>query len=208
MSKRPGRSYCFDVRTDPITHRKSAIFSCHYCPAHTEVTISGHVHNPEMSVKRCREKGWEADMYTGRLVVCPDCQRKRKEDRKVQSPTKPTLVPRPPAQQPPARTPDTPDTRTKIRQLLDGFFDDKLGTYLSDGRGPYSDERIAKECNVPVDQVRQIRETAYGPIKMDPEMAKLLTDVENMKAKQLDLAVDIDHLQRKVNDALKARGLA
>jgi hypothetical protein len=115
---------------------------------------------------------------------------------------------------PPPRT-LTAHERTKVRQLLDGHFDELKGQYLEG----YDDKRIGEECNVPWALVTQIRELAYGPIKEDPEKvafraeAKALREEFLKMAKSAEEAVDKMHAQfkaiegRLINIEAKARKL-
>lgn len=65
------------------------------------------------------------------------------------------------------------EQRVKIRNLLDKHFDDGSGRYL-DG---FSDQKIGDSIGVPRIHVEQMREAAYGPIKVDPEFARLENEI-------------------------------
>lgn len=67
----------------------------------------------------------------------------------------------------------TPQERVKIRAVLDKQFDDGAGCWL-DG---YSDQKAGEEVGVPWAIVTRIREAAYGPIRVDPEVAGLRAEL-------------------------------
>ena len=92
----------------------------------------------------------------------------------------------------------TPDERGKVRDLLDLNFDAEAGRFISG----YSDDRIAKEVNVPRKAVEVMRETAYGELKVSPEMAKAMDDAAALKKTGQGLLADLANLQGQ------ARGLA
>jgi hypothetical protein len=66
--------------------------------------------------------------------------------------------------------------RLKIRDLLDNHFDDKAGAYLDN----YSDEKIGAEVGIGHAAVTMIREAAYGPIRVDPELAALRAELKGL----------------------------
>lgn len=72
----------------------------------------------------------------------------------------------------------TNDQRLKIRTLLDKHFDDAKGRYL-DG---YTDQRVGAEVDVPWAAVTAIREAAYGPLRVDPEVDALQRAVAAIEA--------------------------
>jgi hypothetical protein len=67
----------------------------------------------------------------------------------------------------------TQQERLKIRAILDKHFDDNAGCWL-DG---YSDQKAGEEAAVPWAIVTRIREAAYGPIRVDPEVAGLRAEL-------------------------------
>lgn len=72
--------------------------------------------------------------------------------------------------------PLTHSERTKIRDLLEVNFDWNRGAYLNG----FTDQKIATDLNVPRIHVENIRETAYGPIKVSPEFVKFQTELEQL----------------------------
>ena len=67
----------------------------------------------------------------------------------------------------------SPQERVKIRSILDKHFDDGAGQWL-DG---YSDQRAGEEIGVPWALVTRIREAAYGPIRVDPEIGAIRAEL-------------------------------
>lgn len=88
------------------------------------------------------------------------------------SSSRPLVAPMPPKVPEP-----TAAQRFSIRTNLDKHFDDETGRYL-DG---YSDRKIAEEIGLPAIVVKNIREMAYGPEKGDPEIVKILEEVDQIK---------------------------
>jgi hypothetical protein len=66
------------------------------------------------------------------------------------------------------------DERAKVRRAIETHFDDGIGQYL-DGK---SDQSIGDSLNVPRKWVEMIREAAYGPIRVTPQMLTLRREVE------------------------------
>lgn len=64
--------------------------------------------------------------------------------------------------------------RQRIKTALDKHFDDGAGQYL-DGK---SDQIIADSLGVPRIHVERIREAAYGPIRVTPQMLSLKAEIE------------------------------
>jgi hypothetical protein len=84
------------------------------------------------------------------------------------------------------------EERMQVRRLLDQHFDDKDGVYLAG----YDDKKIGAELAVPWALVAELRETAYGPIREDPVIAKLKQEFDSLRD-------DLDTLRAKVGNALK-----
>jgi len=81
----------------------------------------------------------------------------------------------------------TADEKSRVRRLLDEHFDDAAGTYLDD----YSDQRIGTEIDVPWAAVATMRETAYGPIRENPLVAQIRSDIAEARRR-------IDEAERKL----------
>ena len=86
----------------------------------------------------------------------------------------------------------SPSDKATIRQFLDGHFDDSKGMYL-DG---CSDEKAGLELNMPWAWVRDIREFAYGPIKVDPEIAALKAEINAISPKIAEISKTIAELSK------------
>jgi hypothetical protein len=163
---------------------------------------------PAHFVQRANRKGWAADTTNRNKCRCPACIRKAKEKlliapqdslplgpvplgRKVDVAmverlhrleqrkdkrnamvqtigAKPTLVP---------ASELSVQQRKAARDLLDGHFDADRGEYL-DG---FTDEKIGAQLEVQWTLIRDYRDKAYGPIKVDPIVSEWhyrLDDIE------------------------------
>ena len=89
----------------------------------------------------------------------------------------------------------TNDQRVLIRNLLDKHFDDAVGTYL-DGM---CDATVAEKASVPRVVVERIREAAYGPIKVDPEIQAIRTELAAVKAAAEKLAATVADLTARLD---------
>lgn len=97
----------------------------------------------------------------------------------------------------------TPAQKAAVRNLLDKHFDDAAGRYLEG----YTDERIAKDLNIPWAFVTQLREAAYGPLKSDPEVDALRKEAASLASKLAHLQADAAALEKAlitVNTRLNA----
>lgn len=159
--------------------------------------------DPEQLRKRMLSKGWEFDAFRKKNCICPECQKDQRdlEEEEPKMP-KPTLVANSDtaqqvlAQQTPRSL--TADERFKVRQLLDQHFDDKMGAYLNQ----YSDQRIGTELEVPWKLVFDIREAAYGPIREDPRIAAIRSDMARLERQMSELTRGMTDLRTKIG-ALK-----
>jgi hypothetical protein len=101
------------------------------------------------------------------------------------------------AAKPPAGLRDpTQAERLKIRSILDKAFDDNAGCWL-DG---YSDQKAGEEIGVPWALVTRIREAAYGPIRVDPEVAGILAALKSLTTEQARLAAEQTKLAAAIAD--------
>ncbi len=73
--------------------------------------------------------------------------------------------------------PLTPLETRKAFNLLDKLFDDVAGRYATG----WSDERVAAEIDVPRASLTAARDEAYGKLKSNPEVDKLLELVERLQ---------------------------
>lgn len=81
-----------------------------------------------------------------------------------------------------------------VQLVLDQFFDIEKGRYYNG----YDDERVSAETQVPRIFVEQIRlEGGWGPIKSDPEVESLRTDIETARSTLRDLDTRLQRLEAK-----------
>jgi hypothetical protein len=182
------------------TVRTVAQFRCVSCSATVDTPVkAGSPLEPETYAKRVALKGWQAWPFKKAKTYCPDCLKpaaKNNPDselRKVIPMTAPIVPSAVAAPKLVSVAPPTSAQRHQVRQHLDKNFDDDAGCYL-DG---LSDQRVAEMVGVPRIVVEQMREAAYGPIKLDPVVAGMRNEVAQAKR-------DLDG-QQKALDALKAK---
>lgn len=191
-------------------HRFMARFTCRKCHQHIDVAASDPL-NPEVIAKRAAARGWKVDSHHASVTRCPAClveavARRKGEPLLKVVPPAPAVAAHPPISStapkepapmatPETKTPRGPTTeeRIRIRNLLDKHFDDGAGCYLDD----YSDQRVGEEARVPWAIVTRIREAAYGPIRVDPEMVAA-------RAELAQLARDLKAAEESVHTILKA----
>jgi hypothetical protein len=194
--------------------RSVARYTCDSCPAtHHRVVHSGKVLNPELIAKHAQRDGWIVPGRRRGKIICPECQAARRAQAKGEPPGKVVALFPPPAKPfmppiihdpsqaeipmaapPPTPQPSAPPSligsvqteltqqqRLNARSLLDKHFDDGDGAYL-DG---WTDQKIADQVGAPRALISKLREVAYGPIRVDPELVGLraaLTDAERKLA--------------------------
>lgn len=141
--------------------RRIGRFHCTGCEAQLDLAITNKI-APDFLAGKAKQKGWLADADKANVAKCPQCRPPKPKDAKM------TVTPiKPPA------APTASEQRTRIRGLLDKHFDDSIGTYLDD----MSDEKIAEAVNAPRSLVERVRESAYGPILVSPEIAALRAEL-------------------------------
>jgi hypothetical protein len=163
---------------------------CAACGSTLDLTLTANRHADNVE-RRAKAKGWDCDKNRANRTICPDCKAAPPARIKPAMPVvpkacrsatavKPAIPAIPTANMEPPMTtitpavrPATPDEGMRIRHKLDGVFDDAKGMYL-DG---FSDQRVAEELKLPRKMIEQIREAAYGPIRTDPEIEQLRTDI-------------------------------
>lgn len=175
------------VSSGQARNRAVARFTCE-CGGKIEVSLGGPGRlNPEALANTVRQRGWAADHRRPSVTKCPSCRRKRRKNdpdseiKRIMAtnpspPPPPTVLKVPAAAEPAAVQPRplTQDQRLAVRNLLDQHFDDSKGMYL-DGM---TDQAIADRAKVPRIHVESIREAAYGPIRVDDELAKARAGLE------------------------------
>lgn len=87
----------------------------------------------------------------------------------------------------------TPEQKMKIREFLDGNYDEKLKGYLDE----HTDETAAMVLGVPLAWVRDLREFAYGPIECDPEIVDLRRDMDKAMREMIALNDRLKKLEAK-----------
>lgn len=190
--------------------RVTARFACTRCSAVVDYAVSGKL-NPEMMAKRAERDGWRANPWRASGTLCPQCAARRytndpdSELKKVvpmAKPPVPTPAPTPTASAPaPAaattltvvRDP-TSEQRSAIRGQLDKHFDEGLGAYAGD----MNDQRIAELVGVPRVVVEKIREAAYGPLRMTPEVVALRNELASLRSELSALTETVAELNAKV----------
>jgi len=116
----------------------------------------------------------------------------------------PPAPPRPAAEPPPQATRE--DNR-RIRDFLDGNFDDGAGRYCGD----WTDAKAAERLRVPRAWVRAVREF-YGDDRNEADDAKvelaveLVADAVKMKDEALALATRAEELERRARVILNGKG--
>jgi hypothetical protein len=195
--------------------------------------------NDSIYLRRFERMGWKTHPRSDRKCVCPTCISTAKSHDKFMSETgRSAVVGSGPEDIPPQpeetetmatdstileefprnREPEDPKQprsltvpeRTKVRDLLDVYFDAAKGAFTDD----YSDQRIGKETDLPWASVAAYREVAYGPLRVDPAtqgLRKELTKIGNLAAKlssDIGKSVDVaaaqetalDELRKMIND--------
>ena len=86
-----------------------------------------------------------------------------------------------------------------LYQLLDAHYDEAAARY----RQGWSDERVARECQLGPNYIAAVREEVYGPLRPDPELAALEAAVADL----LDTDVPVAKVAalRSCVEALKRR---
>jgi hypothetical protein len=160
-----------------------AQFRCIACGGTTEVTLGGRATSAQVIANIAKLRGWQADPNRANRIYCPVCLGEPvREDNTTQE----VLMSNPPKSAEP-REP-TPDERQRIRELLDKYFDDELGTYANG----YSDDVIAAEVGVPRAIVTRIRDAGWGLIRQTPEIVEVRRELATLRkeyAGNLDLAL-------------------
>lgn len=191
--------------------RVTARFACTRCPSAVDYAVSGKL-NPEMMAKRAERDGWRANPWRASGTLCPQCATRRYTNdpdselkRKVvpmakpPAPTRTAPVPAPAAASTLTVVRDpTPDQRSAIRGHLDKHFDEGLGAYAG---GDMNDQRIAELVGVPRVVVEKIREAAYGPLRMTPEVVALRNELASLRSELTALTETVAELTAKVKTA-------
>lgn len=204
------------VRSAQHGLRTVARFTCAVCAVTGDFTLpSPDSHAPDRVVNAMRDKGWQVDKNSRRLIRCPE-HNKRRQHRKpgeqtMGSQTVPQAAPNgatfPPVAAP---KPMTADDRARIRRKLEEYFDDKAGRYL-DGM---SDQKIGEQLGIAWANVKAVREAAYGELRSDPEIDALqrqlfeaMREHQNLVALVAKNGEAITLLQSRLNTVTAKLGL-
>lgn len=210
---RPGGSVGAEIRSVKYGDRfqPAVVFTCAGCGTERAERFPNFNVSPQHAAKRARRDGWIAEPDQAGANHCPACILARRakaagdkpEPKKETTDVTTTVTS---MQKPAAALPRDPtqQERVKIRGMLDQHFDDATGCYL-DG---WSDQRIGADLNVPWAIVAKIREAAYGPIKVDPELAGLRAEATGLGTKIEALMKEQYALIERINAYSKKRGAA
>lgn len=180
---------------------KAARFTCYGCGAKTDIPISGRVPPPEVIAKWGAPIGWQIDPYSFRGVRCPDCHKGKRVSSVSREQKTEKVVQMAEVKQ--AQRELTQAERLKVRAMLDKHFDDGAGCWLDN----YSDQKAGEEIGVPWAFVTKIREAAYGPIRVDPEVAALKAELVQI-GRDLAGVIEKHTAAQKRLDALLAKRAA
>lgn len=170
-------------------------FTCVGCGTTYDQRQSQDGLNPEAIANQMKNRGWDAHARRPQDTFCPACKGKSKPPNDPDSelkkmpdvirgvlvsvtPAKPLDPPPPPATAPqPDPTAVTPEQRAQVRHLLERYFDEAKGCYAPG----WTDQRIAAEAGLYRISVTHLREAAYGPIRITPEMQMALTEMKRLE---------------------------
>lgn len=135
-----------------------------------------------MAKKKLEAVGWS--FRTKNRVICPECEKKAfvyaKSKANEMIASKPQTVARP-----------LSDVgKRAVRDLLLANFDDGISRYCSG----WSDERVAKEANAPLASVVAYRDFVFGPLKADPELAAVKSEIEKMLNRLIELSEKVNRI--------------
>lgn len=211
MTSHTKSALAYDIRKAPVGSGRHTVARlwCVDCGDTIDISMPRVGHSPESMAKRFTKEGWEIDLYNKRRCYCPKHKnQKRRVDPEALIKKLPALrTPAAPMEVKMATTiagtpgilgvaagePTTAD-KGRIRQLLDKHFDDSKGMYI-DG---YTDQRIGQELNLPWGAVAKVREAAYGPLKQDPEVASIKSEISRITSQLNTLSSDITALRTRV----------
>ncbi len=194
------RPLSYEVRSRLVggVWRPHAVARCSRCQTDTALAMPRDGHNPEGVEKMFAREGWKFGAWSKGANACAACVKRAEAARKQSeggvvvhinsrtpaAPATATIVAEKVAAVSPAK-------RKQIRDLLDGNFDEEKGLYL-DG---YSDAKVAGEVDVPEAVVREVRETAFGPIKSSPELDVLRRLADDLDARIASQARGLDQVK-------------
>lgn len=173
MSGKPPEAWSYEFRRAivDLKPRAFAQFTCIECSDTLDVTYVGHK-PPEFFMSKARQAGWTVHETRTTKNRCGACAN-----------GVPMQKPGPIALVPPSTRKLNADERLQVRGLLDKHFDDGAGEYLDE----MSDAKLGEMIGVPWALVATIREAAYGPIRVDPELTALSKRMAAMEASLAEL---------------------
>lgn len=173
-----------------------ARFQCVECGAeHNQRVASGRPLNPEGFAKRAQQDGWKADPWKRNRCWCPRCAGPHPKAKAILNPEPGKVIPMA-AHVAPIRD-ITAAQKQRIRALLDRHFDDSAGAYLD----AMSDQKVAEAVGVPRVHVETLREAAYGPIRISPEMAEARAELEALRKLLADEAARMAEIEKRLAGA-------
>lgn len=175
-----------------------ARFVCASCQAHFETKFPyAGKRDGKILIERAERLGWE---IKGNRLRCPSCAvAHATPKRSYLAEARQALAAREESKimavspLPTARSPSA-EQRQRIRALLDANFDDAKGRYL-DG---FNDQKIADDLSVPRIFVEQIREAAYGPVRIGADAEKLERDIKAALEKLAGMEKEISAVRQTV----------
>lgn len=173
-----------------------ARFQCVECGAeHNQRVASGRPLNPEGFAKRAQQDGWKADPWKRNRCWCPRCAGPRPKAAATPNPEPGKVIPMAGHIAPISEI--TAAQKQRIRALLDKHFDDAAGAYLD----AMSDQKIAEAVGIPRIHVEAVREAAYGPIRVTPEMAEARAELETVRKLLADEAARMAEIEKRLTAA-------
>lgn len=172
------------------------VMSCCNCGAEEEF-VNKATSPTEYVVKRVERAGWK---FMSRHHKCPECAKKEREkDMKTNNVVAIKSEPQ-------IASKEVLKKQRELYDLLDSTFDVEAGRYNGGG----SDEALADLTGLSKAYVAEVREAAYGPIKVDQELLKLAQRIAaiegkmeaDMKAMRDKVMKEVTILKDKVNEKI------
>ncbi len=183
-------------------YQRAARFVCAGCGADKFYPLKGKTVPPDVAANWLSRDGWRSDAHSKTAIRCPACIAGRERHSLTSEPPSAKVIKMAePAKSVPREL--TQAERLRVRAILDKHFDDAAGCWL-DG---YSDQKAGEEAAVPWAHVTKIREAAYGPIRVDPEIAGLRAELTQIGRELAALAEKHTAAQKRL-DALIAKRAA